>query len=129
MMFAQGSLRHVYRWSNQDGCDRDEHRQRNGYPERTLDAHRATTDKEPAAVLPGGAESGCVTSIHLLQLEPESHKEPINLPVVGQNNFEQMDEYRKSAPRTSPRPVILSNEGSEESKDLRLLLSLSVLRI
>ena len=128
-MLPQGGLRHVDRWSNQYGCDRDEHRQRNGCPERTLDTHRATTGKEPDALLPDCAEAGCVTWIHLLQLKPESHKEPINLPVVGQNNFEQMDEYRKSAPRTSPRPVILSNEGSEESKDPRLLLCLSVLRI
>lgn len=77
-MLAQGGLRHVDRWSNQHSCDRNEHRQRNGCPERTLGAHRATTGKEPDALLPDCAETGCVTSIHLPQLEPESHKEPIN---------------------------------------------------
>ena len=78
MMLPQGGLRHVDRWSNQYGCDRDEHRQRNGCPERTLDTHRATTGKEPDALLPDCAEAGCVTWIHLLQLKPETHKEPIN---------------------------------------------------
>ena len=77
-MLPQGGLRHVDRWSNQDRCDSDEHPQRNGCPERTLDAHRATTDKEPDALLPDCAEAGCVTWIHLLQLKPETHKEPIN---------------------------------------------------
>jgi len=39
-------------------------------------------------------------------------------------------EERWSLPQAlSPRSVILSNERSEESKDPRLLLSLSVLRI
>ena len=128
-MLPQGGLRHVDRWSNQYGCDRDEHRQRNGCPERTLDTHRATTGKEPDALLPDCAEAGCVTWIHLLQLKPETHKEPINFADSRPNNFEQMEERWSLPQALSPRSVILSNERSEESKDPRLLLSLSVLRI
>ncbi len=110
-MLPQGGLRHVDRWSNQYGCDRDEHRQRNGCPERTLDTHRATTGKEPDALLPDCTETGCVTSIHLPQLEPESHKEPINFPGVPKESIlKQIDECRKSAARPSPRPVIQSDD-------------------
>ena len=64
-MLAQGGLRHVDRWSDQNGRYSDEHGQRNGYPERTLDAHRATTSKEPEALLSGCKEAGRVTWIHL----------------------------------------------------------------
>lgn len=76
-MFAQGGLGHVDRWCDQNGRYRDEHCQRNGYPERTLDTHRAITGEELDALLPGCKEAGRVTGIHLPLFEPETHKEPI----------------------------------------------------